>query len=315
MTMQARTITLRSDAHYGRRPPAREFGQILHVVPGLVRRAIRMAIEGRSTDRGARPGWLNAASDVRFVGHDGEDETILRFEAPTLGEAAPDIFQRPHRWPSRPDPQDTGFDLLGDVVRDVGAEERDSGRFDRGLLTELRRLGRGLDEAFSECVIEKGGRMAGAAAVIDRAVIASAERLSSLMPRPRQVRVVGTLDMLRASTNALAIQLESGEEAPGVLVRGDVAAHRDLLKRQVVVMGKAVYRPSGNLLRIDVVEMRPARPEDAFFKTIPEPSSNGVSIERAMRRQGRRRGVAGIIGRWPGDETDEQIEQALRELS
>jgi hypothetical protein len=315
MSVVTRTITLRSAEHYGRRVPPRDLGRVLQTAPELVRRSIRMAFEGRSTARGSRPRWLKAASDVRFVDHGGDDDTILYFEAPILGEAAEELYAQQELWPNRPDPQDTGFDLLGDVVRDVEARQRDSDRYDRPLLTELQRLGRGLDHTFQECVITGGRYIAEEPAVVNRHVIESAEALTQATPRSRQVRVGGVLDMLRASTNTLAIQLSDGSEVRAVLVHGDVASHHDLLKKSVVLLGKAVYRPSGNLLRIDAVEVRPMEAADTFFDRVPEARPESVTARAIGRQERRRGGVAAIIGRWPGDESDEEVNAALQELS
>ena len=90
-----------------------------------------MVFRGQSTAKGKRPGWLTAACDVSLVGVVGGEESILTFEAPTLGEAAPELFrQSEFPWTNRPNPEDTGFDLLCDVLRDVTQGNAESERFD-----------------------------------------------------------------------------------------------------------------------------------------------------------------------------------------
>ncbi len=315
MKLETKTITLRSEHHYGRRVPPKAVGEILRAIPSLVRKSIRMAFEGRSEASGRRPKWLSSAADVRFVDHDGTDDTVLYFETPTLGEAAHDLYEQQELWPSRPDPNDTGFDLAADVVQDVSANQRDSDRFDRGLLRALQHLGRGLNGTFQECLLTGHRYTREKPAVVDHSVIENAELLTRTTPKPRQVRIAGVLDMLRASTNTLAIKLQDASEVRAVYVQGDVADLHDLLKEQVVLMGKAIYRPSGNLLRVDAMEVRPMLNGDTFFTTIPEAPSARLDLREIELRQRRKRGIAAIIGRWPGDETDEQVEAALREIS
>ena len=109
-----------------------------------------MAFESRSCARGKRPSWLTAASDIRFVGHSGDDTTILHFEAPCLGEAADKLYEQGELWPTRPAASDTGFDLLGDVIADVAADNEDSERFDRPLLQEIEKFRHGLNGWFQE---------------------------------------------------------------------------------------------------------------------------------------------------------------------
>ncbi len=40
-----------------------------------------------------------------------------------------------------------------------------------------------------------------------------------------------------------------------------------------------------------------------------------MMVRELHKRQGPRSGVAAIIGRWPGDETDEEIDKALAAIS
>ena len=76
--------------------------------------------------RGRRPAWLDRAADVRFVDQQGNGETVLFFEAPRLGDAASEIYQQ-QELPGlsiRPSPDDTGFDLFGDVLTDTSGRQR-----------------------------------------------------------------------------------------------------------------------------------------------------------------------------------------------
>src|SRR4051794_18898970 len=84
------SIRLTSPLGYGREAAPTPVGNLLRQIPSTVRQAILMGFVGRSKLPGRPPSWLASASDVRFVGLDGEDrgDTVLHFESPTLGEAA-----------------------------------------------------------------------------------------------------------------------------------------------------------------------------------------------------------------------------------
>ncbi|MCC5828519.1 MAG: hypothetical protein JJU36_03640 [Phycisphaeraceae bacterium] len=310
-----RTLTLRSEEHYGKRVPPQAFGEILRTFPRLLRGSVRMSFEGRSAARGRRPRWLEAASDIRFVDHNGDDETVLYFETPMLGEAVAELYEQQELWPSRPDPEDTPFDLLADVVEDVRSGLSDSDRFDRPLLTKLHDMGRGLNGTFQSCLVSSRRHADGPRVTVDRAVVTSADELTRATPQPRQIRIAGVLDMIRASTNTIGVKLDNGQEIRGVLVHGDTTQIHELLNRKVTLLGKAIYRPSGNLLRVDVAEVRSMRNEDAFFNQIPTPQRSTKDRAVIMGQRHRTSNVAAIIGRWPGEETDAEIELALQELS
>ena len=82
----------------------------------------------------------------------------------------------------------------------------------------------------------------------------------------------------------------------------------------ILVMGKAIYRPSGKLLRIDAAELVRASEHDQFFSKMPKPKNDKFDLNEIFRQQKHKRGIAAIYGKWPGDETDEEILAALKEM-
>jgi len=151
MNDSRQTITLTSDYHYGHSVPSDRLGKLLVDIQESVRHSVAMAFRGQSATRGRCPVWLNAATDLRLVGYSGQDETMLEFQVPTLGTAAPSLYQQ-HEffWTERPAPEDTGFDLLGDVLTDISEDKDDSDRFDLRLLRQLQRFGPMLDRDFRD---------------------------------------------------------------------------------------------------------------------------------------------------------------------
>ena len=308
------TITLTSDHHYGRRLPPQALGHALTAIPAVVRQSVSMAFRGRSRVRGPRPRWLKAAADLRFIDHQGDDASVLYFEAPTLGEAAAELYQQQEFWSTRPDPSLTGLDLFGDVVRDVAAHNEDSDRFDKSLLGNLAGFKNVLNGTFHDVRLDTT-RPDVPPAVINPQVILTAQEFQATTPLPQRVRVVGTLDMVRASTQSFALRLDDGQEVRGVLVSGsivDAAAH---LNHRVLVLGQAVYRASGRLLRIDADEIREAGGESSLWSRIPSPRTRRFDPSSLRIPQGPRSGVSAILGRWPGDETDEEIAAWLERTS
>ena len=312
-------VTLEGDPADGQPVPAEAVGEVLRLTPPVLRGCVRMVAEGRSHGRGRRPEWLSAAATPTFAGAESISEFGLRlhFEVPRLGDAAPALFrQRAFFWEGRqPRPDATAFDLLGDVLADVRSREGDSVRFDRGLLRAIRRFRDGVGSSrrtvrqFSYQTAADARRV-----VVDAGIVSAADRLLEETPRPRRVRVVGTLDMVRASTRAFGLRLDSGEELPGVLLGNDEAKARErlieLLNARVVVHGRLIYRPSGRPLRLDAEILEPTAEEAAFFARLPP-----VPERPPADRPSPGGAIGSVFGRWPGDESEEQIAAALAELS
>ncbi|MFM7830519.1 MAG: hypothetical protein ACKPJD_01960, partial [Planctomycetaceae bacterium] len=82
-------------------------------------------------------------------------------------------------------------------------------------------------------------------------LVESARSLLCRTPSPQRVRIVVQLDGLVASTQRLSVLLDSGEKVTGNFADDQVDAMQDLWRQRVLVLGTAIYRASGRLLRID----------------------------------------------------------------
>jgi hypothetical protein len=311
------TVALRGKIPYGKRMPPVPIGHLLRRMPDLVRQCISTAFQRRSGPRGRPPEWLVAASDIRLIDIGGADRTVVRFDAPRLGDVASAVYQQGELFPSRPDPNDTGFDLLGDVLREVTARNEDSDRFDPHLLQNLKRFSHVINGHFQEMLVSGRRYSIRSPAVMDRETLSAAASLYLKTPPPRRARIVGKLDAVRISTQTFSLRLDDGHEVRGVLSDGQLDPLLDLFASQqrVTVRGDAVFRPSGQLLLIDAHDIGPAVGESAVWSRTPQPAAGRMDVQALRRRQGPRSGLAAIVGRWPGDETDEQVEAALGALS
>lgn len=178
------TIQLAGPNGYGGEVPPIPVGNLLRQLPTAVRQAILMGFVGRSRLPGRPPSWLVSASDVRFVGFDGASggDTILHFEAPTLGEAAEEQYRQQEFWPSKPPAEDTGFDLLGDVIGDVAAHRTDSDRFDSSLLRRIVGFEKVLHRTYDRVILTGHRYSKDAPAVFDQTTVTNARRLDIETP-------------------------------------------------------------------------------------------------------------------------------------
>lgn len=115
-------------------PPPAPIARLMRHLPEAVSMALAMSFRGRSNPRGRRPDWLRAMSDIRLVDVAAGSATVARFEVPRFGDAAGDLYRQLELWPTRPAGDDTGFDLLGDILGDLADRRADSEHFDAPLL-------------------------------------------------------------------------------------------------------------------------------------------------------------------------------------
>ena len=314
--MEQRIILRSATSYEGKIPPV-PVGRLLTMVPEVIRECTSMAFQRRSRIRGKPPNWLRAVSDVRLLDVSNNGDTVLYFDAPLLGEAASVLYDQIELFPNRPAETDTGFDLLGDVLADVAAGNENSERFDSPLLNRLCGFRHVLNGEYQEMLVNAVRYTAGRPAVVDKAIIRSARSLYAKTPPTSRVRVVGVLDTVRVSTQTFGLKVADGREVKGVFPGEDFDAVLALLRsrQQVVVRGEAVFRPSGQLLLVDADDIETAERESSIWSKVPEPHPEKMALGHLVARQGPRTGLAAIVGKWPGGETDEEIAEALREIS
>ena len=83
-----------------------------------------------------------------------------------------------------------------------------------------------------------------------------------------------------------------------MLTEGDVAQLSPLLRRRALVSGRAVFRASGSLLRIEAERVGEATEKDNFFARLPTPNGRKFDLRRILHEQRHKRGVAAILGTW-----------------
>jgi hypothetical protein len=261
-------------------------------------RAARLAAEGRSTARGGAPVWLGEAGDVRLVGL-REGSLVLDVIARPLAEIAPGVF------PSGND--ETALDLLMSAVDDALQGRRDSERLDLGMLQTLVKVralfGRGA----------RSLRLTRIGATSVKVAEPAAERflrLATETPPSRIDRIVGHLDSLTMSTRTCLLKLSDGTSLKGNIGTSvDLDHLKSLLGLDVVVEGLIAFRPSGRPQRIEVEHAAAAQVRDVLWMRTPHGELPGEPLELPTQE------LVPYFGQWPGDEDDEQVFAALREIS
>ena len=94
--MVRHTIKLQGPEARGPRVSVHVLRALSDALVEAAQRSLRLRVEGRSNLQG-KAAWLDAATDFQLVGLQ-EGSTVLEWEAPTLGEAVPQIFEQLPLW-------------------------------------------------------------------------------------------------------------------------------------------------------------------------------------------------------------------------
>jgi len=261
-------------------------------------RAARLAAEGRSTARGTAPVWLGESSDVRLV-RLREGSLALDVTARALDDIAPGVFSVAAG--------ETALDLLMVAMDDALHGRRDSERLDLGVLQTLVKMralfGRGSGRL-------RIGRKGGASIELAESAVEKFQKLATDTPSPQVDRVVGFLDSFTISTRTCVLKL-----ADGTSLKGNVGASVDsdqlknLLGLDVVIEGTVAFRPSGRPLRVEIDHIAAATARDQIWQRTPR---GEIAHEQRILPSD---DLGAFFGQWPGDEDDDQVFAALREIS
>ena len=273
--------------------------------------AVRLEVEGRSAARGTQPNWLGRVAD--FSVDIADEFPGLRVRAPTLGDASPDRFGQGVLF-GESIGEMSALSFLFRGLTDALEGRTDSEAYDPSLLRMFGEFGYVLGSGVTAINI-RNGREGGPVVRIDASGLNRAENLQERTPAPKQVRIAGTLDQIRYSNSAFTLLLHDEERTS---IRGYLSEslQPDVLVphwgKEVAMSAVVHFRPSGAPLRIEAQHVRPASSSDlAVFSEVPQPIESRLDLKSLTRPQGPSSGMNAIFGRWPGNETAEEIIEAL----
>lgn len=288
--------------------------EVLSVLIEGARQATRFQIEGESVRKGPRPAWLDAVSSLEITGLT-QGSAVLALDAPTLGEAVPQYVGHGQHSLFEQDEERlascSAIDLFGEVLAQVLTDDSQNVLADRALLDTCARFAMTAIHPFTGVQLE-GLTGRGEPIVVRPADVPKIERLRDETPSPQGTRVMGILDTISASRADVILRLDDGTKVPSRLEQHDLARLRALFGKPVVVSGTAHFRPSGQLLLVDVESITEARAQDSLFAHLPRPRAR--SMVAAAVPQDETSGVAAFFGTWPGEQTDSQLLEALQAI-
>lgn len=319
MEMVEHIVTIQSQASAGERPTAGLVSEILRLVEDAVRQAVGMAFRYTSGMPGRPPAWLAQAGEVLFVGisNSAAGEVTLRFQVPRFRDAAQEVYAQGLLFKDlRPKETDTSFDVLGEVFADIRNQNRDSLRFDDRMLTRLYSFKKKAEKRHITGLLISGDRwQKGHSAIWDSTLCDFAESLHRSTPHAKRARVCGKVDMVRNSDSSFELLLEDGSVVPGILSGSSQIDLGGFFKQDVMAEGQAFFRASGRMLRLELEGIRKATKADAYFSQIPKSDQMSAPPSTWIKPQTSVTGANAVFDRWPGDESDEEFMEAVRNLS
>lgn len=273
-------------------------------------KAVRLHAEGRSTATAPLPAWVveGAACQFRPVPSSGDRVFAFKVEDRPLAESA----LRQLDWIEPAKHSKSGIDLFEDALEAALQDEADSDLLDDGMIGAFKKLG----EIF-RWRVESIQVVNGRTVEFTPAGLQKIEARKRRTPRPQHVRVAGKLEGLRHTKHRFLLALEDGSTVAGIAESVPDDELAKLFGRQVVVEGTAYFHPTGKTQRLEATRLAPATELDLqLFTSRPRPlSGEGAPLVRPKPLKPGENWLDNIWGKWPGDETDEEIAEIIKEFS
>lgn len=227
---------------------------------------------------------------------------------PGWSTSLPRSSRRQQLFPSGTEAGATALDLFLDAADDAVSGRRDSERLDAGVLEVLARAGSLFAKGGTKLSVGREGR---SPVIVDAAAAQTIRTLADETPASRVSRVRGVLDTLTVSTKTFVLRLEDGRLLRGYASVPVFEILKGLLGRDAVLEGAVAFRPSGEALRIEAESASLATAADVLWTKLPrvEPTTSRPRLSASPT------GLDAFFGKWPGDETDEPLATALKDLS
>lgn len=272
--------------------------------------ALQIRLKGISLTRGRKKVSLQDALKVSLTGIK-EGSTILCLETEkfekTLQSYQTDIFRAEAQAEL---PNETPISLFIKTFQNALTDDDHQDLLDKPLLRELKNLKKAFFNEEETMIFSNQGSLPDLQ--LTQKDFKKIKVLEDEIPDPQHVVLNGVVELLQFSTLKVKIKTEEGI-VDGFLA--DDLSPEDIASfwgKEVTITGTSHFKPRGKSV-IEIERVFEPGEGDSYFSKRPKSETVEMQLERQIREKGSNP-LAEIIGRWPGDETDEEFEQMLKAL-
>jgi hypothetical protein len=284
--------------------------ELLEKVAECSGRALRLAVEGTSVKAGRKAAWLENALDF-VVTRIGPGCTTVALEAPVLADVLGEELAQAEMFGGRQEAADTAISLFARSLRDTTAENLESEFYDAGVLKAILQFRHFFHKSATSIELRSPSRPA-EDLTFGAPELEKVERLRQRIPAPRAFVISGKLDSIRHTDRRFWLELPDGQRIPGRVDEELVSAEslRDLWGHKATIKGVLHFRPSGRVQLLEAQTLAPAESGDDIFAVSPRLEETPLLFE--THRIGES-AIAQVRGQWPGDESIQDLLEALRD--
>ncbi|PIW98192.1 MAG: hypothetical protein COZ80_11880 [Ignavibacteria bacterium CG_4_8_14_3_um_filter_37_9] len=140
------------------------------------------------------------------------------------------------------------------------------------------------------------------------------ESLEDSIPAPCKVIINGKLDEMKYSKGKLVLITSDGNVNSFIKDNSIIDQIVNFMGKEITINGIGHFKPSGHLSFVEILEFFEPGKSDKIFSRRPIAMTTEQQILFHLKEGKNKNSLSEIIGKWPGDESDEEFEQLLKEL-
>ena len=273
--------------------------------------SLQIRLKGISIHKGPKKIELEKALNISLVGIK-KGSTCLELEAKpfseTLNNYQLDVFRQETQ---KELPQLTPMSLFMVTYMEALKEKPSTDLLDKPLLRELKNYRRAFLNENESMVISNQGNQE--TITLDKTTFDKIKILEEEIPNPQPVLLRGKVELLKFSKQKVTIQTSEG------MIDGFISEHikpEEIGKhwgQEITVAGTAHYKPGGKSI-IEIDRFSEPSAGDEYFSKKPKRETINEQITRQFQEGKSANAMGELIGKWPGDESEEEFEQLLKEF-
>lgn len=272
--------------------------------------ALQIRLKGISLTRGRKKVSLQDALKVSLTGIK-EGSTVLCFEAEkfqkTLQPYQTDIFRAEAQAEL---PAETPMSLFIKSFQFALAEDDHQELLDKPLLRELKKVQKAFFTGDEIISFSNQGSMP--ELQLTQNDFKKIKILEDEIPDPKPIVLNGVVELLQFSK--LKVKIKTTEGIVDGFLSDDLSSDdiAPFWGKEVTITGTSHFKPRGQTI-IEIERVFEPSAGDSYFSKRTRSETVEMQLQRQIREKGSNP-LAEIIGKWPGDETDEEFEQMLKDL-
>lgn len=140
------------------------------------------------------------------------------------------------------------------------------------------------------------------------------ENLFKSIPTPQKTVVSGIIDEMKFSREQVILTTAEHKKIVVVVARDLFQDLKEYFGQEVAINGMAHFKPGGQLSYVKMEGFGNAGLATRMLSRKPDKMNMQQQIALQLREGKKRNPLDDIIGKWPGEETDEEFEKMLKDL-